>query len=174
MPFGGGLNIMSENAESAQKFNYLYGLINFAVVFCIVWFLWYIFMNPDAVMKLYTPMYGFALIAVFLSSIVLMNDVVGYYPFGESSLAKLGVIPRGIVLTVVSVVLMLVLNYIVFWNIIGEFGIAYFSPSAIVASGGTGAEPFVARENASTAILYYSTAFLWVAMFWKVAANETR
>ena len=157
---------MNENAERAQKFNYLHGLINLAVVFCIVWFLWYIFMNPNTVMKLYTPMYGFALIAVFLSSIVLMNNVVGYYPFAEISLAKLGVIPRGIVLTIVSVVLMLVLNYIVFWNIIGKFGIAYFSPSAIVAGGGIGAEPFVARENASTAILYYFTAFLWVALFW--------
>ena len=43
------------NENSAKGFNYLFGLINLAVVFCIVWLLWYIFMNPDAVMKLYTP-----------------------------------------------------------------------------------------------------------------------
>jgi hypothetical protein len=35
-----------------------------------------------------------------------------------------------------------------------------------VASGGIGAEPFVARENASTAIVYFFTAFLWMALFW--------
>ena len=61
---------------------------------------------------------------------------------------------------------MIGLNYIVFWGFIGKFGIAYFSPDSIVASGGIGAEPFVARENASTAIVYFFTAFLWMALFW--------
>ena len=69
------------NAE--KRFNYLFGLINFVVVFGIVWLLWYIFMNPNTVMKLYTPMYGFALLVVMLSSIVLIANVAGYYPFAK-------------------------------------------------------------------------------------------
>ncbi len=59
---------MDTTAEKGQKFNYLFGLINLVAVFCIVWLLWYVFMNPNAVMKLYTPMYGFSLVVGFLAA----------------------------------------------------------------------------------------------------------
>jgi AAT family amino acid transporter len=157
-----------ENAKSVDnKFNYLFGLLNFVVVFGIVWLLWYIFMNPNTVLKLYTPMYGFALLVVMLSAIVLMTNVADYYPFARPTPDgnRLG---SGILLTIVAFLLMLFIHYVVFWYFLGKFGIAYFSPDSIVASGGTGAEPFVARENASTAIIYYFTAFLWVALFWNL------
>ena len=49
-------------ASAREGFNYVFGLINLAVVFCLVWLLWYVFMHADGVMKLYTPMYGFALV----------------------------------------------------------------------------------------------------------------
>jgi hypothetical protein len=61
---------------------------------------------------------------------------------------------------------MIGLNYIVFWGFIGKFGIAYFSPNSIVAGGGIGAEPYIARENASIAIIYFFAAFLFVALYW--------
>jgi len=142
------------------------------VVFCIVWLLWYVFLHPNAVMKLYTPMYGFSLIVALLTVIVLMNNVAGYYPFAESAPEGTGLFTRGIILTVVSILLMLVLVYGFFWGFIGKFGIAYFSPKSIIASGGIGAEIFVARENASTAIVYFCTAFLWLAIFWRVGFNR--
>jgi amino acid transporter, AAT family len=163
---------MNVSIDSENNFNYLFGLINLAVVFCIVWLLWYVFLHPNAVMKLYTPMYGFSLIVALLTVIVLMNNVAGYYPFAESAPEGTGLFTRGIILTVVSILLMLVLVYGFFWGFIGKFGIAYFSPKSIIASGGIGAEIFVARENASTAIVYFCTAFLWLAIFWRVGFNR--
>jgi hypothetical protein len=158
---------MNSADSSGTRFNYLFGLINFIVVFGIVWLLWYLFMNPNTVMKLYTPMYGFALLVVLLSSIVLLTNVAGYFPFSEAE-ADHNRIGRGIMLTIVAILLMLFIHYVVFWLFIGKLGIAYFSPSSIIASGGTGAEPYVARENSSTAIVYFFTAFLWVALFWNL------
>ena len=158
---------MNTTINAEKRFNYGFGLVNFVVVFGIVWLLWYIFMNPNTVMKLYTPMYGFALLVVLLSSIVLIANVAGYYPFAEPS-ADGNRVGRGILLTVAAFVLMLFIHYVIFWLFIGKLGVAYFSPQSIVASGGTGAEPFVARENASTAIVYFCTAFLWVALFWNL------
>jgi len=149
-----------------KRFNYFFGLINLAVVFCIVWFLWYIFMNPNAVMKLYTPMYGFSLIVVFLSVLILLTKVLDYNSWFKNQSEDQNVIFKGILWTFISFLLMLFINYLVFWGFIGKFGVAYFSPDSIVAGGGTGAEPFNARENASTAIVYYFTAFLWMALFW--------
>jgi AAT family amino acid transporter len=158
---------MQNATQEEKKFNYFFGLINLVVVCAIVWFLWYIFMNPNTVMKLYTPMYGFALLVVLLSSIVMLVNVADYYPIkpplpGENPVAK------GVLLTVVAVAMMFLIHYVIFWNFLGRFGIAYFSPDSIVAAGGTGAEPFVARENTSTAIIYFCTAFLWVALFWNL------
>lgn len=156
------------NAKQEERgFNYFFGLINFVAAFGIMWLLWYIFLNPNTVMKLYTPMYGFALLVVMLSSIVLITNVADYYPFSKPAAGE-GRIGKGILLTIFAIVLMLFIHYVVFWNFLGKFGIAYFSPESIVASGGTGAEPFNARENASTAIIYYFTAFLWVALFWNL------
>ncbi len=158
--------------HSDLKFNYFFGLINLVAVFVIVWFLWYVFMNPDAVMKLYTPMYGFALVAVFVSSIILMANVAECSTLYHRAAESDNPVVKGVILTIIAFVLMLVLNYIVFWGFLGKLGIAYFSPGSIVASGGIGAEPLVARENASIAILYYCTAFLWIALYWGVGMGR--
>jgi AAT family amino acid transporter len=157
---------MNTTAETAHKFNYLLGLINLAVVFCIVWLLWYIFMNPNTVLKLYTPMYGFSLVVGFLAAIVLLNNVACGYPFTETATEGFGPVQRGVSMTAAAVLLMFFLVYLFFWGFIGKFGVAYFSPQSIIASGGQGAEIFNARENASTAIVYFLTAFLFVAIFW--------
>ena len=157
---------MNRDAPADGKFNYIFGLINLAVIFCLVWFLWYIFMHPNGVMKLYTPMYGFALVAMLLCSIVLLSNVLDIRRPQDLPDGGMNFVVRGIILCVVSVILALFITYGVFWNFIGKFGIAYFSPEAIVVSGGTGAEPYVARENACTAIIYFGTAFLWVALAW--------
>ena len=159
---------MNATAEQEKKFNYLFGLINFVVVFGIVMLLWFIFMHPKGPMQLYTPMYGFSLIVCFLTAIVLMIDVAGYYPFSESPSEKFGVIPRGITLTIVSVVLMLVLYYVVFVGFIGKFGVAYFSTKSLMAAGGMGSDLYIARESASTALVWFFTAFLWMALSWNV------
>lgn len=159
---------MNANAEQGNKFNYLYGLINFAVVFGIVLLLWYIFMHPKGPMQLYSPMYGFSLIVCFLTAIVLMINVAGYYPFSESPSEKFGVIPRGITLTIVSFILMLFLFYVVFWGFIGKFGVAYFSPKSIMAAGGMGSDLYIARESACVALVFFFTSFLWLALSWSV------
>ncbi|MBW1823532.1 MAG: hypothetical protein JRI87_03060 [Deltaproteobacteria bacterium] len=156
---------MNLNDSKERRFSYLFGLINLAAVFCIVWLLWYVFMNPNAVLKLYDPAYGLSLIMVFLASIVLMGNVADYYPFqvkGSNAITK------GIILVFVSILLMLFIYYIIFWNFIGKLGVAYFSPQSIIASGGVGAEPLNARTIASTAILYFCATFLWWAVFWSI------
>lgn len=159
---------MNQHAPAEVKFNYIFGLINLAVIFCFVWFLWYVFMHPNGMMKLYTPMYGFALVTMLLCSVVLLSKVLDFQSPQDSSSGGANLFGRGIILCIVSVVLALFITYGIFWNFIGKFGIAYFSPEALVVSGGTGAEPFMSRENACTAIIYFGTAFLWVALVWNL------
>jgi amino acid transporter, AAT family len=147
-------------------FSYGWGVINLMVIFGVVCFVWYLLLHPNGVMKLYTPMYGFSLVAIFLCSIVLIGNIGECYPFAVSTPELSVRLGKGVILTITAVILTLILTYWVFWGLIGKFGVAYFSPRSIVASGGTGAEPFNARENASTAIVYFAVAFLWWALAW--------
>ena len=158
---------MNTQQESTGQFNYFLGIVNLAIVFCLVWLLWYIFMNPNTILKLYTPMYGFSLVVVFLTCIVFLTHVVDYRAFTGDSAGRKTPVGRGITYTITAFLMMVFVYYFFFWGFIGKFGIAYFSPYSIVASGGIGAELFVARENASTAIIYLCSAFLWIALFWK-------
>jgi len=157
---------MVKSEGTAGGFNYFYGLINAVAVFFLVWLLWYIFMNPNTVLKLYTPMYGFSLVVTFVAALMMIGTIADFYPFAPRGRSE-NRVARGIYLTITAVVLMLVIFYLIFWGFIGKYGIAYFSPQSIIAGGGVGAEFFVARENACTAIVYYLTAFIWMAMFWR-------
>lgn len=159
---------MGQSVQAKETSSYVLGLINLAVVFLMVWVLWYIFMHPNGVLKLYTPMYGFALVVLLLSAIVLISKVWDFFPLAEHPEPESAVVGRGVILTIAAIILMLIAIYIIFWNFIGKFGVAYFSPKSIVAAGGTGAEPLNARENACTAIVYFATAFLWVALTWQI------
>ncbi|BEQ13207.1 hypothetical protein [Desulfoferula mesophila] len=159
---------MSDGRVNGAKFNYILGLINLAVVFCIVWLLWYVFMHADGVMRLYTPMYGFSLVAVLLSAVILISQVLGWPADPAKPLAAGAAIAQGILGAVLSLAVMFVVYYLVFWLFIGKYGVAYFSVPALLAAGGTGVEAYNVQEWSSTAILYFSTAFLWWALVWNL------
>ncbi len=155
-----------DEARDAGTSGILAGVLNLVAVFALVWGLWYVFMHPNGIMKLYTPMYGFSLVVALLFSIVLIGQVyeLGGAEFGESGNRLFA----GIGLTVVSVAVSLFLVYGFFWTFVGRLGITYFSPQSIVRAGGVGAEIYNARENASTALVYFFSAALWVALTWRL------
>lgn len=125
------------------------------------WVLWRILLDPNGVLKLYTPMYGFSLVAVLAATVVGMSRVAEGWPLHASALPR----PvRGVLLTAAAVAVTAFVVHGFFWGFLGRFGVTYFSPRAIVAAGGVGAEFFNARENASTAIVYVATAMLWMSV----------
>jgi AAT family amino acid transporter len=137
------------------------GLVTGAVIFVASWPLWYLLLHPNGVLKLYTPMYGFSLVALLVGVLVAMTRVAECWPLHASSLSRPA---RGVLLTTGAVALTAFVVYGIFWGFIGRFGITYFSPRAIIAAGGVGAEYYNARENASTALLYFTTSWLWIAL----------
>jgi amino acid transporter, AAT family len=163
---------MKTNTFSENRFNYLVGLASMVTVFCIVWFLWYLFMHPNGILRLYTPMYGFSLVVVFLSAIILIKDIFEFYPFPKTRPENQNILSRGILLTASAALIMLFIVYIFLWGFIGKFGITYFSPHSIIAAGGQGAEMFNAREISSRAIIYFFTAFLWISITWNIGFRQ--
>jgi hypothetical protein len=137
------------------------GAVNLAAAFGVTWALWLVVLHPNGVLKLYTPMYGFSLVTVFVAVLVAMARVGEGWPFRGSRLAA----PvRGALATALAVALTALVVHGFFWGFLGRFGVTYFSPTAIIAAGGVGAEFTNARENASTAIVYFAAAFLWLSL----------
>ena len=145
---------------TTTKNNYLYGLIAFVVMIVINFALWRLFFAPtNGVFKLFTPMYGFSLVACYFYSVILVADVFGY----KNETGNLG---KGVGALIGSIAVFYFIYYVFFWNILGKFGVTYFSPQALIATGGTGLEIWNARENSSLAILYVVTALIWVSIVW--------
>lgn len=141
------------------------GIVNLVAVFALVSGLWYVFLHPNGLFALYTPMYGFSLVVALVVAIVSFAKVAEFFPLQSLTLAA----PvRGMLFTAISVLVALLIVHGIFWSFIGRFGITYFSPYSIVEAGGVGAEFFNARENASTAIIYVLASFVWIALFWTV------
>ena len=146
-------------ATEAQR-HWALGAVNLAVAFGLAWAIWFVLLHPNGVLKLYTPMYGFSLTAALVAVIVAMSRVAERWPFTGAAPAPW----RGVLLAAAACAATAAVVYGFFWSFLGRYGVTYFSPQAIVAAGGVGAEFFNARENASTAIVYFAAAFLWPAV----------
>ena len=154
-------SVEAEQARGGELAGPLLGALNLAAAFGITWALWLLVLHPNGVLKLYTPMYGFSLVTVLVAVLVAMARVGEGWPFRASRLAA----PvRGALATALAVALTALVVHGFFWGFLGRFGVTYFSPRAIIAAGGVGAEFFNARENASTAIVYFAAAFLWLSL----------
>lgn len=148
------------------RFNHVLGLV-FLVVFVLIDFgLWRFFFAPThGVMKLFTPMYGLSLMAVLLGCMLCLVDVF-------DCTNEKGRVRRGAALTLGSLLVFYLVYYGFFWNLLGKYGVAYFSPQSIINAGGTGAEIWNARENSSIAITYLAASFIFVATFWKSGLDK--
>lgn len=143
------------------RFNYLLGAVSFVCFVLIDFGLWRFFFAPsNGVMKLFTPMYGLSLMTVLLGCMICLTDV---FNFANEQ----GKVLRGLALMVGSGIVFYLVYYGFFWNLLGKYGVAYFSPQSIINAGGTGAEIWNARENSSIAITYLTAAFIFVATIWK-------
>lgn len=151
---------------TSAKNTYLFGLIAFVVMIIVNFALWRLFFAPsNGVFKLFTPLYGLSLAALFFYVVMLVSDVFGWT-------VRKGSPARGMIPLLVAIAVFYLVYYVFFWNILGRLGITYFSPQALIDSGGTGLEIWNARENSSLAILYVATALIWVTMIWNAGLGN--
>ncbi|MDD2308213.1 MAG: hypothetical protein PHH91_01360 [Desulfuromonadaceae bacterium] len=154
--------------QPSQKTNYLLGIATFIGLFALNIGAWFLFFNPKGIMRLYTPMYGFSMVVILLAMVITVNDLFDGWPLRRKSGEKLSSL-QGLLLTAITLLLTWAVMFGLFHNLIGRFGITYFSPSAIVATGETGTEIFNARENSSTALIYLFATYIWIAVGWKTS-----
>lgn len=154
------------DAKPSPKINYLLGIAAFTGVSVLNIAAWYLLFNPRGVLRLYTPMYGFAMVVILLAMAITVTELFDCWPLRRKSGDRLSPL-QGVALTALTLLLTWAVMFGLFHNLIGKFGITYFSPAAIVATRETGSEIFNARENSSTALIYLFAAYIWIAIGWK-------
>jgi AAT family amino acid transporter len=130
---------------------------------------WWIFQDPRGIMRMYTPYVGYMVCRWLLILFIWVAYIFDYWPFRRSWLAKTHPAVKGVVLTAVSVAAMLLLIKGFFIEILGNFGISYFSVERLTAMGLT---EFYSMEYAAEAIMMFAVIASWLSPSWVVACEN--
>jgi AAT family amino acid transporter len=144
-------------------------VVNTLMIFAIFYVTWWIFQDPRGIMRMYTPYVGYMICRWLLILLIWMAYIFDFWPFKRSWLNKTHPAIKGAILTGASVLAMLVLIEGFFKGLLGQYGIAYFSPSRLHAMGLT---EFYAEEYATEAIMMFAAISSWLAPSWVVACEN--
>ncbi len=144
-------------------------LLNSLVILVIFYITWWIFQDPRGLMRMYTPYKGYMVCRWLLIMFIWVAYIFDFWPFKKSWVRNTHPLVKGVVLTVFSVGLMLLLIEGFFVNILGNFGIAYFNPDRLAALGLT---EFYAEEYSYEAIMMFAAIASWLSPAWVVACEN--
>ena len=145
-------------------------LVSIVALFAVFYATWWIFQDPRGYMRMYTPYVGYMYCRWWLIMMIWMVYIFNYWPFKRSWLEKAHPLYKGVVLTLASVVILLVLIKGFFEGFLGNYGLAYFNPEQLEKLPGI--TSFFAIEYASLAILMFAAIASWLSPAWVVAFEE--
>jgi AAT family amino acid transporter len=142
-------------------------LVNLAFTLAIFYATWWIFQDPRGYMRLYTPYVGYNYTRWILIVLIWVAYIFDFWPFKRGWMEKAHPVTKGIVLTLLSTGVLLLLIKGFFEGLLGNFAMAYFSPSHLTKLPGVTA--FFAEEYAATACLMFAAIASWLSPSWIVA-----
>jgi amino acid transporter, AAT family len=144
-----------------------------ALVFTLAIFYasWWIFQDPRGWLRMYTPYVGYMYTRWWLIVLIWMVYLFNYWPFKRAWLEKAHPLTKGVLLTAVSVVILLVLIKGFFEGFLGNYGLAYFNPDQLKKLPGI--TEFFAIEYAALACLMFAAIASWLSPSWVVAMEES-
>ena len=143
-------------------------LLNIACLCAVFLLLWRVFMDPTGYLRMYTPMYGFAYIQWLLIAVLSTVLIFQYAPMSTHTLNKHPLL-KGSILLAFNVFAVFVFVNVFFQNILGNIGIAYFSPDKLTQIG---MSAFIAREYASAAALTMGSIAGLIIPIWVLHMNN--
>jgi AAT family amino acid transporter len=135
-------------------------LIFLAAIFYISW---WIFQDPRGVMRMYTPYVGYMYTRWILIVVIWMVYIFDYYPFKRKWLEETHPALKGLIMTAIMVVILLVLIHGFFFELMGKLSMTYFSVERTMDLGIT---RFYAKEYACLACLMFAAIASWLSPSW--------
>lgn len=135
-------------------------LLFISVIFYITW---WIFQDPRGILRMYTPYEGYMYTRWILIICIWMVYIFNYYPFKRRWLENTHPVIKGIVLTSIVAVILVILIHGFFSGILGNLSMAYFNPERLESIGIT---PFFALEYSALACLMFAAIASWLSPAW--------
>lgn len=142
------------------------GLVDLILAFAAFMALWYVFMDPRAVLRWYTPQYGYMYIRWLLIIAIWQAYIFNFWPFKLTWMEKTHPLIKGLVLVGINFALTGLLVWVFYYNIFGRLAIPYFSWPELHK---TGLSDFFSREYSSLAILMMAAIASWLSPIWPAA-----
>ncbi len=107
-------------------------LANLAFTLLIFAVTWWIFQDPRGVMRFYTPYVGYNYCRWWLIILIWMAYIFDFWPFKRDWVRNAHPLQKGLVLSLVSVAVMIVMIHGFFEGILGNFAFTYFNPKQLL------------------------------------------
>lgn len=165
-----GANYLEERKLVKRWSGPIPALVSLVLTGIVFYATWWIFQDPRGVMRMYTPYVGYMYTRWWLIVLIWMVYLFNYWPFKRSWLEKIHPLMKGLILTAISVVILIVLIKGFFEGILGNYGLAYFNPERLTKLPGI--TEFFAIEYSALAILMFAAIASWMSPAWIIAAEE--
>lgn len=144
-------------------------ILNTVFILTLFYVSWWIFQDPRGLMRMYTPYVGYMWCRWLLVIMIWIAYIFDFWPFNRQWLRNTNPLLKGVIFTVLTVLIFAIVLEIFFQTILGDYAIAYFSPDKLEELG---VVPFYAEEYSAQAILMFAAIASWLSPAWVVAAES--
>ena len=136
------------------------------LVFTLILFAitWWVFQDPRGVMRFYTPYVGYNYCRWWLIVLIWMAYIFDFWPFQRGWLKRAHPLQKGLVLSLISVAIMILMIHGFFQSVLGNTAFAYFNPQQLLKLKGL--TDFYATEYAAQACMMFAVIASWISPAW--------
>jgi len=145
-------------------------IVSLLFTLTIFYITWWIFQDPRGWMRMYTPYVGYMYTRWWLIVLIWMVYLFNFWPFKRAWVFKAHPVVKGLAMTAVSVIVLVVLIKGFFEGFLGNYGLAYFNPNQLTKLPGI--TEFFAVEYSALACLMFAAIASWLSPAWVVAMEE--
>ena len=146
-------------------------LANMVVTLSIFAVTWWIFQDPRGIMRFYTPYVGYNYCRWWLIILIRMAYIFDFWPFKRAWVRNAHPLQKGLVLSLVSVGIMIMMIHGFFEGILGNFAFAYFNPHQLQKLPGL--TEFYSTEYAAQACMMFAVIARPGSWRWKATRGRT-
>ncbi len=145
-------------------------IVSLLLTLTVFYITWWIIQDPRGWLRMYTPYVGYMYTRWWLIVLIWMVYLFNFWPFKREWVFKTHPVVKGVVLTAISAVVLIVLIKVFFEGFLGNYGLAYFNPDQLTKLPGV--TEFFAVEYSALACLMFAAIASWLSPAWVVACEE--
>ena len=142
-------------------------LVNLVFTLIIFGITWWVFQDPRGIMRFYTPYVGYNYCRWWLIILIWMAYTFDFWPFKRNWVRTAHPLQKGLVLSLMSVAIMMLVIKGFFEGLLGNFAFTYFNPEQLQKLPGL--TEFYATEYAAQACMMFAVIASWLSPAWVVA-----